>query len=175
MSESMSPQMGGYECGADKYGGKHWDNKIRDVSCTHWRDSMSQHKQRRIPCTRRFKNVLSCFNLPAYPLQSRRMTYCLSFPVGIFTFIIIYYLFFKRLNFFIWERTWAGSRGSSTGRGRSRPPAEQGAGCGAPSQDPEIMTWVESRRLTNWATQAPLGFLLLKNYLVMGCIFIDKV
>ena len=44
----------------------------------------------------------------------------------------------------------------ATSRGRSRLPAEQGAGCGAPSQDPEIMIWAEGRCLTSWSTQAPL-------------------
>ena len=56
---------------------------------------------------------------------------------------------------FIWQReymcTWAG--GSS--RGRSRLHAEQGASHGAPSQDPGIMTWAKSSRLTEWANQAP--------------------
>ena len=36
----------------------------------------------------------------------------------------------------------------SRGRGRSRFPIEQGVHCGAPSQDPEIMTWV-SRQMLN--------------------------
>ena len=48
------------------------------------------------------------------------------------------------------------SRSGGRGRGASRLPSEQGARCGAPSQDPEIMTWAQGRRLTNWATQAPL-------------------
>ena len=49
------------------------------------------------------------------------------------------------------------SRGSGRGRGRagSSLPTEQGAWCGAPSQDPGIMTWAKGRRLTDWATQAP--------------------
>jgi len=47
------------------------------------------------------------------------------------------------------------------GRGRSRLPAEQGTRCGAQSQDPEIMTWVEGRRLTNWATWVSLTFQIL--------------
>ena len=42
------------------------------------------------------------------------------------------------------------------GRGRSRLPVEQGAWCGARSQDSEIMTWAEGRCLTHWATQMPL-------------------
>ena len=33
---------------------------------------------------------------------------------------------------------------------------EQGPQCGAPSQDPGIMTWAEGRCLIDWATQAPL-------------------
>ena len=42
------------------------------------------------------------------------------------------------------------------GRGRRRLPTEQGASFGAWSQDPGISTWAEGRRLTDWATQAPL-------------------
>ena len=33
-------------------------------------------------------------------------------------------------------------------------PVDQVARYGAPSQDPEIMTWAEGRHLTDWATQA---------------------
>ena len=33
-------------------------------------------------------------------------------------------------------------------------PAEQGAWCGAPTPDPEVMTWAEGRHLTDWTTQA---------------------
>jgi len=42
--------------------------------------------------------------------------------------------------------------GRGRGRARSRLPAEQGAQCGAGSQDLEIMAWAEGRCLT---TQAP--------------------
>ena len=48
-----------------------------------------------------------------------------------------------------WQST---NRGSGRGRGRSRLLVEQGAQCGARSQDPGIMTWDEGRHLTNWAT-----------------------
>ena len=47
--------------------------------------------------------------------------------------------------------------GRSRGRGRIRLPTEQGAWCGAQSQDPEIMTWAKGRPSTNWATQATLA------------------
>ena len=47
---------------------------------------------------------------------------------------------------------WAVGRG----RGRRRLHADQGAPHGDWSQDSEIMTWAEGRRLTNWATWAPL-------------------
>ena len=38
-----------------------------------------------------------------------------------------------------------------------------------PSQHPVIMTWVEVRYLTDWATQAPLLAIIL-----YGCVIIDK-
>ena len=44
--------------------------------------------------------------------------------------------------------------------GRSSLPTEQGAQCWAQSQDPRIMTWAEGRRLTDWATQVPLNWIL---------------
>ena len=47
-------------------------------------------------------------------------------------------------------------KAAGRGRGRSRLPAEQGAQCGAWSQDSGIMTWAESRGSTQWATQAPI-------------------
>ena len=53
-------------------------------------------------------------------------------------------------------------------RGRSRLPTEQGAWCGAQSQDPKIMTRAKSRCLANWATHVPLSlhfvFQLLLNH-----------
>lgn len=39
------------------------------------------------------------------------------------------------------------SRGKRRGRGRSRLPTAQGVWHGTPSQDPEIMSWAEGRRL----------------------------
>ena len=46
------------------------------------------------------------------------------------------------------------------GGGEVDSPTEQGAWGRALSQDPGIMTQAEGTRLTNWATQAPLGSLL---------------
>ena len=47
--------------------------------------------------------------------------------------------------------------GGERGRemGRSSLPGGQGAPCAAPSLDPAIMTWAQSRHFTCWATQAP--------------------
>ena len=70
--------------------------------------------------------------------------------------VIIYNILFLLKILFIWERE--GVRGRD--RGRSQLPDEQGAWCGAPSQDPKIMTWVEGRCLTNRATQTPHTYLL---------------
>ena len=44
------------------------------------------------------------------------------------------------------------------GRGRSRLSTKQGARRGAPSKDPEILTWAKGRCLTTWVNQAPLAF-----------------
>ena len=46
-------------------------------------------------------------------------------------------------------------RGTGRGRGRSRLFTEQGARCGAQSQDPGIVTWAKGRCLTDCATQVP--------------------
>lgn len=48
--------------------------------------------------------------------------------------------------------------GRDRGRGRSKFPAEQGAWHRAQSQNPEIMTWIEGRYPTDWATQVPQYF-----------------
>ena len=58
---------------------------------------------------------------------------------------------------FTWQRRgeWA-QAGGMAGRVRSRLCAEQGAPCGAWSQDSRTMTWAKGRCLTNWATQVPL-------------------
>ena len=61
--------------------------------------------------------------------------------------------FFKVLFIFLRERE---SKHEHRGRRRSRLPAEQGTWCRAWSQDSEIMTWAEGRRLPDWATQEPL-------------------
>ena len=51
-------------------------------------------------------------------------------------------------------------------RGRSRLPTEQGAQCGAWSQDPKIMTWAKGKCLTNWATQASLSHIFFSQFIV---------
>ena len=73
--------------------------------------------------------------------------------------------FFVRFYLFIWQRE-RSQVGREAGRewGRSRLPAEQRAGCGAQSQDPEITTWAEGGDLTRWATQVPQIVLHSWNY-----------
>ena len=72
-------------------------------------------------------------------------------------FILITLMFLKILFIYLTEREpESPSWGRREGRGRSRLPTEQGAGCRAPSQDPGVMTWAKGRCLTDWATQAPL-------------------
>ena len=48
-------------------------------------------------------------------------------------------------------------------RGRSRLSTEQGAWHGPQSMNSRIMSWAESRHLTDWATQAPLTFTFKSN------------
>ena len=63
-------------------------------------------------------------------------------------------VFLLRFYLFIWERE--GKRDSrGRDRGKSRVMTERRDWCGAWSQDPEIVTWAEGRRLTDWATQVP--------------------
>ena len=61
---------------------------------------------------------------------------------------------FLKQILFIYLRERASMR-KERGRRRSRLPAEQGAQYGAWAQDPGIMTWVEGKCLTDWATQVP--------------------
>ena len=74
-------------------------------------------------------------------------------------------IFFLRFYLFIWDREKERERerererestclegAEAEGEAYSLLPAEQGAQCGAWSQDPEIMTWAEGRCLTNRAT-----------------------
>ena len=68
--------------------------------------------------------------------------------------------FFLRFYLFDRERKRT-SRENSRRKERSRLSAKQGARCGAPSQDREIMAWAKGRCLTDWATQASLYFLFL--------------
>jgi len=74
-------------------------------------------------------------------------------------------IFLKILFIYLRERVREreSTRGGS-GRGRSRLPAESRARRGAPSQDSRMMTWAKGRRLTNWATQAPLSTPLLVSF-----------
>ena len=76
-----------------------------------------------------------------------------------------WFSFFKRLYLFVWEREHGRGVGGGRGRGKgtSRPSAERGAGCGALSQDPEIMTWAKVRCLTDRVTQVPLIFFNKEN------------
>ena len=69
--------------------------------------------------------------------------------------------FFLRFYLFIWQRERQREREhkQGEGRGKSRLPTEQGAWCGARSQDPEIMTQAEGSRLTK--TEPPRCPLLL--------------
>lgn len=48
------------------------------------------------------------------------------------------------------------SRQRGWGRVRSRPPTEQGDRFPWDLKDPDILTWAEVKRLTDWATQVPL-------------------
>ena len=70
-----------------------------------------------------------------------------------FTYLLMYFLRFA----YLFERK---HTSKDTGRGRSRLPTEQGAWHGTRSQDPEIMTWAEGRRFSDWATQALRLFFL---------------
>ena len=60
-------------------------------------------------------------------------------------FFLIFYLF-------IWEREITTEHKLG---GEGEADSLQGAWHGAQSHVPEIMTWAEARRLTDWATQAP--------------------
>ena len=74
---------------------------------------------------------------------------------------------FKRFLFIVYWRErkrehkqwgeWQKEREKQTPRWAGSP-----ARCWAQSQDPEIMTWAESRCLTNWAIQVPLKPFLIK-------------
>lgn len=57
--------------------------------------------------------------------------------------------FFKDFIYLIERERESTSGGEGRGRGRSRVPAEQAAGCWAPSQDPGIMTGAEGGHLTS--------------------------
>ena len=72
--------------------------------------------------------------------------------------------FKKRFYLFESERGRKYKWRKGRGRGKSRLPFEQGARCGAWSQNPEMMTWAKGRHLTAWNTQAPqnVSFYLYK-------------
>ena len=65
--------------------------------------------------------------------------------------------FFKFIYLRESEPEWESAQAGRRGRGRSRLPTEHGAQSGAGSQDPGIIICPEGRRLTDWATQTPLG------------------
>ena len=74
----------------------------------------------------------------------------------VISFLFIY------LFIYLFDREIHSERGiASRRRGRSRLPAEQGAQCGARSQDPGIMTWAEGRRLM---TEPPRHPKVLKKF-----------
>ena len=77
-------------------------------------------------------------------------THCVSFDVGTFLF------YFKD---FIYLRDRMSTNGGRARGRRTRLPTEQGAWHRAPFQDPQIMTWARSRRLTHWATAQCQHFL----------------
>ena len=82
---------------------------------------------------------------------------------------------FLRFYLFIWgAHSSRGCRGR--GRRRSRLHAEQGTQWGAPSQDPEIMTWAKGRCSTHWATQASPSsvFLCRKIFNYSMQVFVNK-
>ena len=89
-------------------------------------------------------------NLVFRTTSNKKRTFCGVFLV--FVFNIFIYSFERRDS----ERA-STNRWMDRERGRSRLPTEQGAQCGARSQDPGIMTWAKGRRLTHWITQAPQG------------------
>ena len=60
-------------------------------------------------------------------------------------------------------------------RGRSWLPAEQRAWFGAWSQDPEVMTWIKGRCLTNWVTQVPPKNLFHKGISKSVCLNFNKL
>ena len=70
------------------------------------------------------------------------------------------FMSFLRFYLFIWE-SMREKMGRQRGRGTSRLPNEQGAWCGAQSQDLGI--WAAGRCLTDWATQTPIIFCVLRN------------
>ena len=79
-------------------------------------------------------------------------------PVLLLWFVVCFYLGFL----FIWERRRDSDREHKLRRrGRSRLPTEQGAWCGAPFQDPGIMTWAKGKRLTNWSPRCLLLLLII--------------
>ena len=68
--------------------------------------------------------------------------------------LILLFFFFKILCIYLRGRecmTKRESRSRGRGRGENKFLTEQGAQDGAWSQEPEIMTWAESRCLSNWA------------------------
>ena len=110
-----------------------------------------------------------------HPLKS---TSCPSIMFFLMSWNQIIILFFSSSSFFFKDFYLIGrkstSRGSrnGSGKGRSRCLPERGAGCsGRPlSQDPEIMTWVEDRCLTNWATRLPPNNFSLRGPPLIFCL-----
>ena len=74
-----------------------------------------------------------------------------KFPSVFFYFFLLFFIYLRERAH---ERECERERVQAVGRGKGRT-TKQGAQWRAWSQDPGIMTWAESRRLTDWATQAP--------------------
>ena len=91
-------------------------------------------------------------------LLSLMRVLCFVFCFSFFKVLFTYLKEKERERKSVHERECAQAGGKGRDRGRSRHPTEQGAWCGTGSLDPEIMTWAESRYLTDWATQVPRVF-----------------
>lgn len=96
-----------------------------------------------------------------------KLRYTLAESKGcIFTAVVVFFFFFFRILFIYLRKRERERACTSMGRGRKRRPTEQGAGGGARSQDPRIMTWVEGRCLTHWAPQVSPRAVFLERHLV---------
>ena len=105
--------------------------------------------------------------LPFFKTQQRAVNY-LNILSGAANFIIIFLRFYLCICERETERAHMSERETRSrgrGRGRSRLSAQQGARCRAQSQDPRTMTWAQGRCLTDLATHAPQGLIILTYFL----------